>query len=153
MNMKTHSTLLALMIAFGLGMFTSAGASDYATDAALNHPVAGLRPAKDFRGRYPMLTKSIRAGQVRTITMENIVSYGYPSIGKYNGQLYWMVPVRFHLYGPDTSYQQTSMDGRPLPHISRARPSYTQHSAEAYACVRAGRVEHWIYKISKAPVR
>ncbi|WP_395732903.1 hypothetical protein [Prosthecobacter sp.] len=151
--MKTHSTVLALLVTFGLGMFTSAGASDYASDHVLNHPMAGMRPAKNFRGSYPTLTKSMQAGHVRTITTDNIVSYGHPFIGRYNGQTYWMVPVHFHLYGPDTSYQQISMDGRPLPHVSRARPSYSQHSAEAYACVRAGRVEHWIYKISKSPVR
>ncbi|OYW74518.1 MAG: hypothetical protein B7Z37_17410 [Verrucomicrobia bacterium 12-59-8] len=95
-----------------------------------------------------MLIKSMRAGQVRTVTPENVVSYGYPFIGKYNNQIYWMVPVTFYTAGPDTSYQHISADGRRLPHISRAKYSATQK-----ACVHAGRVEHWIYKISKAPLR
>lgn len=151
--MKTHSSLLAFLVVFGLGMFASARASDYATDPSFNHPIAGLRPAKDFRGRYPLLVKSMRAGQVGAYAPENVVSYGHPSIGKYNNEVYWLVPVTFHTTGPDTSFQQISMDGRVLPHVSRARYSATQFSSVVYACVRAGRVEHWIYKISKTPVR
>ncbi|MCF7789163.1 MAG: hypothetical protein K9N47_23765 [Prosthecobacter sp.] len=151
--MKTHSSLLAFLVVFGLGMFASARASDYATNPSFNHPMAGLRPAKDFRGRYPTLTKSMRAGHVRSVTPENVVSYGHPSIGKYNNEIYWLVPVTFYTAGPDTSYQQISMDGRPLPYVSRARYSATQFSSVVYACVRGGRVEHWIYKLSKTPVR
>lgn len=152
-HMKTHSSLLAFLVVFGLGMFASANASDHATDPSFNHPMAGVRPAKDFRGRYPLLIKSMRSGQVSSVTPENVFRYGNPTIGKYNNEIYWLVPVTFFTAGPDTSYQQISTDGRPLPRVSRARYSTTQFSSEVYACVRAGRVEHWIYKISKNPVR
>ena len=152
MKTMTHTALMALLVIFGLGLLANAGASEHGIDGLI-HPQAGVKPSKDFRGRYPVLIKSLREGQVRSITPENVVSYGYPSIGKYNGQIYWMVPVTFYTAGPDTSYQQISADGRHLPHISRGRPSPSQHATDVYACVRAGRVEHWVYKVSKDPVR
>ncbi len=153
--MKTtiHTLLLALLVVLGIGTASVATASDFARDPNFNHPLAGLRPAMDFRGRYPTLLKSMRAGQVYSITPDNVVRYGYPTIGKYNGQVYWMVPVQYYTAGGDTSYQQVSMDGRPMPRVSHSRFGASQHSTDAYACVRNGRVEHWIYKVSKAPIR
>lgn len=153
--MKTtiHTLLLAVLMVLGMGTGTVATATDSTTDVYTNHPLAGLRPGMDFRGRYPALLKSMRSGQVYSITPDNVVRYGHPTIGKYNGQVYWMVPVQYYTPGADTSYQQVSMDGRPLPRVSRARYGASQHSTDAYACVRNGRVEHWIYKVSKTPIR
>ena len=152
MNTKTHSALISLLVVFGLGIFSNAVAAEHGIDGMI-HPHAGIKPARDFRGRYPVLTRSMREGQVSSITPENVVRYGYPTIGRYNGQIYWLVPVKFYTAGADTSYQYISMDGRHLPHVSRGRPSLTQHASDVYACVRGGRVEHWVYKISGDPVR
>ncbi|MBB5035403.1 hypothetical protein [Prosthecobacter vanneervenii] len=153
MKTKIYSLLIALLMVLGMGTVTVATASDFATDVNMNHPLAGLRPAMDFRGRYPALLKSMRAGHVYSISPDNVQRYGYPTLGKYNGQVYWMVPVQFYTLGGDTSYQQLSDDGRPLPRISRSRYSASRQTTDAYACVRNGVVEHWIYKISKAPIR
>ncbi|WP_395740772.1 hypothetical protein [Prosthecobacter sp.] len=122
-------------------MLPQAGASDYASDPGLNHPLAGEKPGKDFRGRYPVLTRSMREGYVQSVNPGNVISYGTPTLGKFNHQVYWMVPVTF-APGRTSIYEQT-----------RARHSYTRLSTDAYACVRNGRVEYWIYKESRSLIR
>ncbi len=141
MNTKAHSALLILLGVFTLGMLPTAGASDYATDPGWNHPLAGERPAKDFRGRYPVLTRSMREGYVMSVTPYNVVEYGTPVLGKFNRQVYWMVPVTF------------APGKHALNEQSRVRYSPSRLSTDAYACVRNGRVEYWIYKDSKSLIR
>jgi hypothetical protein len=136
MNTKAYSAVLVLFAVFTLGMLPNASASDYSTDPTFNHPLAGERPGKNLWGSYPVLTRSMRAGEVMSITPGNVEDYGNPTIGKFNGQVYWLVPVRFL-----------------TPRATGARYSPSQHASEAYACVRNGRVEYWIFKESKSVIR
>jgi hypothetical protein len=96
--------------------------------------IVGAKPAKDFRGRYRPLVKSLNAGQVRSLSLDNVYRYGTPYIGSFNNKLYWMVPVE---------YSRLVHPGNDL----HAR-GYGMVMGNVVACVRHGCVEHWIYKKS-----
>lgn len=90
---------------------------------------AGQKPEMDVTGRYRVVDKSIRNGDVPDIQPGFVYRYGTAFKGKVDGRHYWMVPVRYYKYAPSASI-------------------YTQARvlAEAYACVSHDRVEMWVPK-------
>lgn len=134
-NMNFKSSLQVLFM-IALAAFPAVG---HAAPPVTPEALVGAKPAKDFRGRYPALVKSMMSGQARSITLGNVYKYGRPQLGSYNNQLYWMVPVEYaRLVSPGND--------------DHAR-GYGMIMGDALACVRHGRVEFWIYKTSRGQMR
>lgn len=136
MNLKTYFLPLVLVTFASLAALARAE-SPYSSVG--HNSAAGLRPARDLRGRYPLLLNSMHKGEVPSINPHNVTRYGSAYIGAYNNRLYWMVPVEYGKLVP--------------PARDFYSRGYGMVMTEAIACVRNGRVEHWIYKKSRTPVR
>ncbi len=126
--MKTTIALLSLVIAT-----CSFAGSDNATIAASAPPPdlvhAGAKPNRSFLGGYPALTRSIRNGHT-SIELSSIRSYGNPTPERFQGQIYWSVPV--------TYTTRTHLNGH--------------HVVYARALVKDGYVAYWLYA-AKNPSR
>jgi hypothetical protein len=124
MKILTKLTLLFLLSQSGLN------AIDTPLPGRWSDPYqAGHKPQMDATGRYRLVEKSIREGNVPEIQPSVVYRYGNAFKGKVDGKHYWMVPVRYYKYAPSASI-------------------YTQARilAEAYACVSNDRVEMWVPK-------
>jgi hypothetical protein len=126
--MKKTIALLSLIVV------TSSFAGPYNASSASSAPpadlvFAGAKPSRSIFGGYPALTRSIRSGQA-SIDLNNVRSYGSPRPERFQGQIYWSVPV--------TYTAPTHGHGHSI--------------VEARALVKDGQVIYWLYA-SQRPTR
>jgi hypothetical protein len=85
-------------------------------------PVKNDKPTRNADGTYPILVESMRLGQVREITPQNIKKWGDAQQENIDGKDYWTVVV---------NYSTKTMFG--------------DFNVDAQARIYGGKVEKWVY--------